>query len=148
MIDIDHFKSINDSYGHLKGDDCLKSLVALIQQQFSRVDLLARFGGEFVLLLPQSDADEVLKRLEICVKVEQTALSEDSRAYLLFVTVSIGVLVPNKYSETMNYWLMAADDALYHAKEQGRNRLCQAQVAASEEPSWTVLEVEPSLAQS
>ncbi|MBY6185176.1 diguanylate cyclase [Marinobacter hydrocarbonoclasticus] len=130
LIDIDHFKSVNDTHGHLVGDDCLKSLVMLIHQHFSRkLDLLARYGGEeFVLLLPQSEPEEVLRRLEsLRQKVSETALSETADGQPLHVTVSMGVLVEQaEYSTLQSDWVMAADGALYKAKQSGRNRICKA----------------------
>ncbi|MBY5979476.1 sensor domain-containing diguanylate cyclase [Ferrimonas balearica] len=138
LIDIDHFKSINDTHGHLVGDDCLKNLVSLIHRYFGRkLDLLARYGGEeFVLLLPQSDADEVLRRLEsLRRKVAQSAVSESADGEPLYITISIGVLVTHpQYSSQQSDWLMAADSALYQAKSGGRNRLCRAATSDQSQP--------------
>ncbi len=131
LIDIDHFKAINDNHGHLVGDDCLKSLVSLIQTHFSRkLDLLARYGGEeFVLLLPHSQPDELVARLEaLRTHIAEAPLSFTINGEPLYVTVSIGLLVTSpEFSGIQTDWILAADAALYQAKQRGRNRLCLAE---------------------
>ncbi|MBY5920725.1 diguanylate cyclase [Ferrimonas balearica] len=130
LIDIDHFKAINDNHGHLVGDDCLKSLVTLIQNHFTRkLDLLARYGGEeFVLLLPHSRPEELIPKLEtLRRKVADSPLSFTADGEPLHVTVSIGLFVAEpEFSTVQTDWILAADTALYQAKQGGRNRLCLA----------------------
>ncbi|MBY5991253.1 diguanylate cyclase [Ferrimonas balearica] len=127
LIDIDHFKAVNDTHGHLVGDDCLKSLVDLIQGHFSRkLDLLARYGGEeFVLLLPQCAPDKVIRRLEsLRSLVEATPMSESADGEPLYITISIGVMVDHAdFSQHQPDWVMAADAELYRAKQGGRNQV-------------------------
>jgi len=119
ILDIDHFKQINDRFGHVVGDDILTELVALINSHTRRYDQLFRFGGEeFVLLLPGVDSKSL--------KSVMANLQRTVRRYLHgpggLVTVSYGVatLQPD---ETVENWLIRADSALYQAKETGRNRV-------------------------
>ncbi len=123
LLDIDHFKQINDRYGHGVGDSVLVEMVALIQQHTRRTDRLFRYGGEeFVLLFPGT-GDEGLKTV---LNNLQTVL----RRYLTHpggtVTVSFGVaqLIAG---EDVDKWLGRADAALYRAKESGRDRIIYAQ---------------------
>ena len=119
LLDIDHFKRVNDKFGHAVGDAALKSLVALIQQRIRRVDTLCRFGGEeFVLLLSETTAEkarqvaEELRRAVECAKI----LPEGS------MTVSVGICDVTQV-EDMEQWIKLADAALYRAKSNGRNRV-------------------------
>ena len=123
LLDIDHFKQINDRYGHGVGDSVLVEMVALIQQHTRRTDRLFRYGGEeFVLLLPDT-GDEGLKTV-------LNNLQQVLRRYLTHpggtVTASFGVaqLVAGEDADT---WLSRADAALYQAKESGRDRIIYAQ---------------------
>jgi len=123
LVDIDLFKHVNDRFGHEAGDDVLKSIVALIQQRCRKLDLLFRQGGEeFLLLLPDTRAPEAMV-------VAETLRKAIARAPILGgepVTVSIGVgeLHP---SDTAKDWLRRVDEALYRAKEGGRNRVVSAE---------------------
>ncbi|GAA5188309.1 diguanylate cyclase [Ferrimonas gelatinilytica] len=127
MLDIDHFKQVNDTYGHLVGDECLQRLVALMQAQFGRHnDLLSRFGGEeFVLLLPglgERDARNLLATLVSTVAEQPMATTSTGQP--LTITVSLGaVLAPASFSPTLADWLSEADRCLYRAKQEGRNRM-------------------------
>ncbi|GAA4878862.1 diguanylate cyclase [Ferrimonas pelagia] len=128
LLDIDHFKAINDSHGHLVGDDCLKGLVRVIGEHFSRQnDLLVRYGGEeFLLLLPQlpyASAREQLDALRL--KVAATPLTTTEQGLDLLVTISIGAIVASgHFSDEPKDWLNAADKLLYQAKSEGRDSLC------------------------
>jgi diguanylate cyclase (GGDEF)-like protein len=119
LIDVDHFKSINDQFGHAKGDSVLQGIVSLIGKRSRKLDLLFRIGGEeFMLLLPDTQeaaAAAVAEQLRATV-AESPLL--DARQ----VTVSIGVgeLQPG---ESLDSWMKHADDALYAAKKAGRNRV-------------------------
>ncbi len=119
MIDIDHFKQINDRHGHPTGDAVLCRLVQLLTQRKRKGDLLFRVGGEeFVLVLTAANPEcaarvaEDLRRL-----VEASPLLDGQR-----VTVSIGVAA-QRAGESASDWLKSADDALYRAKSGGRNRI-------------------------
>lgn len=125
MVDIDHFKAVNDQHGHLAGDAVLRDVAQRIGQRLRHADLLARYGGEeFVALLPHTDAQGAV------------AVAEDIRQAIAVrpcvvhgvpipVAVSIGVCaaVPGAGAEGVEALLAASDHALYEAKHQGRNRV-------------------------
>jgi diguanylate cyclase (GGDEF)-like protein len=119
MLDIDHFKQINDRYGHLSGDEALKGISQAIREHVRDTDLFARWGGEeFILLLPHTDGQEALlfaERLREMVQALQIAP-------LPSLTVSIGV-AEYRENDSMETLLERADQALYRAKEEGRNRV-------------------------
>ncbi|WP_028117413.1 sensor domain-containing diguanylate cyclase [Ferrimonas senticii] len=127
MVDIDHFKSVNDCFGHLVGDDCLRTLVQRMNQLFSREnDLVARYGGEeFVLLVPYvgfEAAQQMLERLRLLVAEKPIAVSEQGQP--ISITISIGAVYADaRFSKRQARWLQRADKALYEAKQAGRNRV-------------------------
>lgn len=119
VLDLDHFKTINDRFGHDEGDRVLQRFVQLVQASVRRTDRLYRYGGEeFVLLMPATD--------ELGLQLAMSHLRSQIRGGLAVrgepVTVSIGgaILRPGERREA---WFSRADDALYRAKEAGRNRL-------------------------
>ncbi|CAN5479818.1 diguanylate cyclase [soil metagenome] len=126
MIDVDHFKLFNDSYGHLAGDECLKHLAAVIRRMVRRpADLGARFGGEeFICLLPEVDHAGALAVAEnIRAGVEALAIEHRRSSTGTCVTISVGIATCHCGAESTSNQLMAtADEALYAAKESGRNR--------------------------
>ena len=119
ILDLDHFKSVNDEYGHSAGDTALINLVKVIQSTINTPDNLYRFGGEeFVLLLPginNSSAAEVANQLR--KKIEQTTII-GTRA----ITISCGIAKLQR-NETIDQWIKRADSMLYQAKINGRNRV-------------------------
>ncbi|MEM1072045.1 MAG: diguanylate cyclase [Planctomycetota bacterium] len=123
VFDLDHFKSINDTYGHPAGDEALRVFGALIQRECRSCDIACRFGGEeFVLIMPETvpeDADVVCNRIrEKLAELEWPAHPERS------VTVSVGVAGSAGRSDVSpEAWIEAADQALYRAKKGGRNRV-------------------------
>ncbi|KZN54220.1 GGDEF domain-containing protein [Pseudoalteromonas luteoviolacea] len=121
MIDVDHFKQINDVYGHAKGDEVLVNLVSDIREQIRETDLLFRVGGEeFVVLLPNTDlktAQKVAQKLRANIK--SLALLDNKT-----ITVSLG-LCASADDLTQTKWMNCADKALYAAKQRGRDRVCQ-----------------------
>lgn len=121
MLDIDHFKRINDSHGHLVGDQALKAFSAVCESQVRRTDLFARYGGEeFVLLLPQTSREQglvLLERLRECWSAHRLALPAGELAS----TVSIGIVQIDQEAP-LEHWVSLADQALYKAKNEGRNR--------------------------
>lgn len=123
VLDIDHFKRINDTYGHIYGDEVLLLFANIMRQTFRADDLLFRFGGEeFVVLLMNSARADALCAFErFRVAVEQYDFPRVGKA-----TVSIGLteLDPKDYS---HQFLEHADQALYYAKEHGRNQTCEYQ---------------------
>ena len=124
MLDIDHFKRVNDQYGHLAGDQVLRHMVAVVGQRLRPQDLLGRYGGEeFLLLLPHTDEQGAQQLAwQLCEAVQATPC--DWRGQSIAVTTSIGVA---SYRPGMSAdWealLQAADKALYRAKDNGRNRV-------------------------
>jgi diguanylate cyclase (GGDEF)-like protein len=125
MLDVDHFKSYNDSYGHQAGDQCLRAVASLIESFGRRTsDLAARYGGEeFALLAPVTDAaDALVLAQEICRELERLALPHAKSPYGV-ITVSVGVaaLLPGDDNDS-GMLVRAADLALYRAKQAGRNR--------------------------
>ena len=123
LIDLDHFKTINDSYGHQVGDQVLKHLVAGISDQLRQSDTLMRWGGEeFLLLLPNTDSDgavQLVEQLRRRVAEQPMPLSEGELHY----TFSAGVASFPQHAEQMDMLIKAADDALYVAKSAGRNQV-------------------------
>ena len=119
MIDIDHFKSINDSFGHAEGDRVLKAIVSLIDNRIRGVDMLFRLGGEeFVILLSEAGAltaAKIAEELRISIANMKTTVGRP-------VTVSIGVCDVT-LAESAEDWLTKVDEAMYAAKQQGRNRV-------------------------
>ncbi|MAR91771.1 MAG: hypothetical protein CML06_12945 [Pseudomonadales bacterium] len=123
MVDIDHFKTINDTYGHLAGDECIRGVARLMQEQLQWAAVsLCRYGGEeFVALVPvrneaqaQSIADELRARVANC----PIACGQDR----VLLTISIGVvMVPAATPKPVDRLLQQVDAALYQAKDQGRN---------------------------
>ncbi len=124
ILDIDHFKGFNDSYGHETGDQVLEKLAGRLSAQLRKVDILGRYGGEeFSLLLPETNAAgarQVAERLRRCIAEEPIETSQG----FLNVTISVGLAVLQDNARTMEELLKYADQALYQAKETGRNRVC------------------------
>jgi two-component system cell cycle response regulator len=126
LIDLDHFKMVNDTYGHLVGDEVLRGIAMILQRSLRSVDMVARYGGEeFVVVLPETSEQGAVAFAErIRQRVEQHAF-EAERANTARVTVSIGVsCFPAPHVESVDDLFARADAALYRAKEKGRNRVC------------------------
>jgi diguanylate cyclase (GGDEF)-like protein len=128
LVDIDHFKAVNDTYGHLVGDKVLKALADALTGQLRDYDRAGRFGGEeFVLLLAQateSDARRIAQRLRKYVGNMSVPVSDRPSATRVTVTISIGVTAMEAgRSRELTDMLAAADFALYRAKQAGRNRV-------------------------
>lgn len=126
LIDIDHFKNINDTYGHLTGDKVLIEIAALLQASMGPSDIIARFGGEeFAVLVPHADLPVAVSFAEKLRGLIQAHIIRhaDTDAELT-ITASIGVATGRRGLETWKQLIAAADDALYCAKRTGRNRTC------------------------
>ncbi len=136
VIDLDHFKQINDSYGHAVGDQALVAWTRICQQQIRVIDLLARFGGdEFALLLPETTATQARTVLEqVCRALAAQPIDVSGNTVTL--TISAGIASLAHEAESLDTLLERADRALYQAKAAGRNRVVvEAGVACSEHPS-------------
>jgi two-component system, cell cycle response regulator len=131
MFDIDHFKTVNDTYGHGVGDEVLREVANRTNRNLRNFDLVARYGGEeFIVVMPDTDRDAayaVAERLRRRVGEETFAVS--TQAAEITVTISIGVAVVDGVGDTADAILKRADDALYQAKRSGRNRTVASGVA-------------------
>jgi diguanylate cyclase (GGDEF)-like protein len=125
MMDIDHFKRVNDTWGHGVGDDVIRQVAATAVEAFRIVDVIGRIGGEeFAVLLPETSLDGALVAAErMRANVEsRKVVTADARN--LTVTISIGVAQMTQDEQTLSHLLGRADTALYDAKQLGRNRVC------------------------
>ena len=122
LLDVDHFKDVNDTYGHQKGDEILIAFAALLKKACRTNDIAARYGGEeFLMILPQSNAQGAFKIAER-VREEMMKISFTGNESNFAVTVSCGVAEFNKDCESINELITVADRALYEAKNGGRNK--------------------------
>jgi len=124
MIDLDHFKNCNDSYGHLMGDRVLYEIAQILQENLRVNDVVGRYGGEeFALLMPETDlkgalvvAERYRKRVEDFVLIE--------KGHKIKTTISLGVACyPHPGVNSVDDLIRLADNALYKAKRNGRNRV-------------------------
>ena len=126
MVDVDHFKRVNDSYGHRAGDQCLQALAAVLRRVTQRPsDLTARYGGEeFTVLLPDIGlAEATIMADMLCQRVrEQLFEAGTGRSLALTVSVGVAAQIPDKYTRA-DALVEAADHALYAAKQAGRDRV-------------------------
>ena len=129
LADVDYFKRVNDTYGHLAGDAVLRTLAAEMRQQVRESDLVGRFGGEeFAILLNGTTATEacrVAERIRRGAGVVRV-LTQDM---IVGATVSIGVAALGPHGGDLGELLESADRALYRAKHAGRDRVCLASPA-------------------
>ena len=125
LLDIDHFKTVNDSYGHDAGDAVLKEFAAHVRRNIRGIDLACRLGGEeFVVVMPDTDLAKaylVGERLRQCIATAPFHASE--RIGTISVTASVGVASLEFPDDTPELILKRADQALYCAKRDGRNRV-------------------------
>ena len=125
MIDVDHFKRVNDCYGHLGGDKVLASAAHALQAMLRRTDLIARFGGEeFVIFLSRLSREEARAMAER-LRLQMAALEIDVGGVKCNITISIGLAWLDCPGRSWDEWLNLADAACYQAKQQGRNRVCE-----------------------
>ncbi len=126
MVDVDHFKSFNDTYGHELGDQILCQLGAFLKQNTRGSDIACRYGGEeFLLILPDSSLKDSLQRAESFRQgIEKLYVKNQNQE--IKITVSLGVAALPESGQTMEKLIHAADVALYRAKQAGRNRVMAA----------------------
>ncbi|NBD12173.1 MULTISPECIES: GGDEF domain-containing protein [Corallococcus] len=124
MLDLDHFKEVNDTYGHLAGDSVLKQLASTVRTRIRREDVFARYGGEeFALLLPEIHLTGARQLAEKVRKlVERQRFEFDKQ--VIPVTLSVGVATLEPHHREPSELVRAADEHLFEAKSQGRNRVC------------------------
>ncbi|WP_430521087.1 diguanylate cyclase [Aliivibrio sp.] len=122
MLDIDHFKKVNDTYGHIVGDDVIRETAALLLRTSRGSDFCGRYGGdEFAVLLPKTTQVEALYFADrLRKRVEETIINTDGSEVTF--TISIGVSQLNDSCKDHLHWLGQADRALYQSKQNGRNR--------------------------
>jgi diguanylate cyclase (GGDEF)-like protein len=122
MVDLDHFKRINDAHGHARGDLVLKQTTHAIQSTLRAEDIVGRFGGEeFVVLLSGADLQQAMGAAERCRAAVETM--EIPSAPYLSVTASVGVAAFPEHASELDGLLKASDRAMYDAKAKGRNRV-------------------------
>ncbi|MEK6611767.1 MAG: GGDEF domain-containing protein, partial [Gemmatimonadota bacterium] len=126
MVDLDNFKLVNDTHGHLVGDDVLRDVAALLQHAVRTMDVVARYGGEeFVVVLPETSLAGATTFAERIRENVEAATFAGSRGEPLKLTASIGVSsYPSTTVQTVDDLFARADEALYRAKADGRNRVC------------------------
>jgi diguanylate cyclase (GGDEF)-like protein len=126
MLDVDHFKKFNDTYGHLAGDQCLKELSDVLRKEAVRPhDTVARVGGEeFAIILPDTDAqgaEHVANRIIKSI-ADLNILNEYTELGIVSISVGLACITP-KSGDSIEQWQQEADDALYFAKSSGRNQV-------------------------
>ncbi|USR40365.1 diguanylate cyclase [Ectopseudomonas hydrolytica] len=123
LIDLDHFKRLNDECGHLVGDDVLKAVAKHLLDNLRSTDAVFRIGGEeFLLILPGLDAQAAMARLE-ALRTQLSQVGQPTRIGTLPVTLSAGIAIWPAHGQGLDSLLQAADVALYRAKRDGRNRV-------------------------
>lgn len=140
IIDIDHFKRVNDRYGHLGGDEVLRAVAATVQKCLRPRDFVARYGGEeFVVVLPETTLAGAVVAAERCRNAIELLESTSSEGTPIRVTASFGcaTVIPGE-AASMQSLVAAADKALYRAKNTGRNRVCSGLDRAADAPSRVI----------
>jgi diguanylate cyclase len=124
LVDVDHFKRVNDNYGHRAGDKCLKELAKIIELSLRKTDFLARYGGEeMVAILPSCSAQDTRKVAEkVRIRVESTRFTYMDEH--IPVTISLGVTEAMPEDKDPEAPFIRVDEAMYRAKKEGRNRVC------------------------
>ena len=122
ILDIDHFKKVNDTYGHTTGDETLRSVAARFREQIRHPDSIGRYGGEeFLIVLPNSEVKSASDQAErLCQRIRKMKIEANDN--VLSVTISIGIAQFRVGQENWEGFLHRADEALYRAKDDGRDR--------------------------
>jgi diguanylate cyclase (GGDEF)-like protein len=145
LLDLDHFKAVNDTYGHLAGDAVLKQAASLIQKELRTEDVLARYGGEeFAVLLRYTDATCALAVAErIRRAVEACSFQHEERQFRLTISIGVTTLDEGRCAAAVDF-LRAADERLYEAKRLGRNRTVSREAASEPSPPGASAEDVPA----
>jgi diguanylate cyclase (GGDEF)-like protein len=123
MLDIDHFKKVNDTYGHSIGDQVLQGLADLAKTSLRTVDILARYGGEeFVIMLPETTLDEAARTAER-LRTNTADATLPTRVGNMSVTISLGVVALDDNCRNLEELLDRSDQACYASKRTGRNKV-------------------------
>lgn len=130
MIDIDHFKRVNDTYGHHAGDEVLRALSGILVKEFRKIDLVGRLGGEeFAVVFPETTPEKAQRACGRLLRaVQSAAVQVDGKVIKITISIGLAGILPN--AEEGSEILKRADEHLYIAKREGRNRL----VMAAREP--------------
>jgi len=136
MVDIDHFKKVNDTFGHTEGDQVLCRVSSLLKSSIRKKDTVARYGGEeFILILPEAGLEASFVIAERIRRLIENTLFEVGRAQIN-LTVSMGISnFPSHRAKSKEELIKMADQALYDAKRGGRNKVC---IFAGKSAPWTV----------
>jgi diguanylate cyclase (GGDEF)-like protein len=127
MIDLDYFKHINDTFGHLSGNEVLRKIAQIFSREVRESDLAARYGGEeFTLILTRTSLAEAMTKAEVIRQQAKTLQLENAPGMKLTISVGLAAFDPLSQSADYNLLLSQADQALYKAKQQGRDRVCSA----------------------
>ncbi|HEU0297573.1 MAG TPA: diguanylate cyclase [Anaerolineales bacterium] len=130
MMDIDHFKRINDTYGHALGDMLLRELGQLLKSHVRNEDIACRYGGEeFLVIMPDASLEATQKRAEYFRQAARKLRVQEAGQSLEGITLSLGVAAYPEHGRTKEAVLRAADTALYRAKQEGRDRVVVAETA-------------------
>ncbi|MBW2056953.1 MAG: GGDEF domain-containing protein [Deltaproteobacteria bacterium] len=140
MVDIDHFKTYNDTHGHVAGDRVLREIARVMKATVRHTDILARYGGEeFAGILIKTKLDEACQIAErVRRAVKSRTIEHEGSQPAGRLTVSIGISTLTSQVSSVKGLIETADEALYEAKRKGRNRVAISQSAISEMPTWTV----------
>ena len=122
ILDIDHFKKVNDTYGHTTGDEALRSVAAKLRDHIRHPDVIGRYGGEeFLIVLPNSEAKAAAEQASrLCREIRKTQI--EANDHILSVTISVGIAQLRIRQENWEGVLHRADEALYQAKNAGRDQ--------------------------
>jgi diguanylate cyclase (GGDEF)-like protein len=122
LLDVDHFKQVNDSYGHPGGDSALRMLASCIRSVMREVDVAARYGGEeFLIVLPETAREGAFVFAErLRERVAGCDIHHEQRIFRC--QVSLGIAVSDRHEPSYEHWVRRADEALYRAKQGGRNQ--------------------------
>ena len=125
MIDIDNFKSVNDTYGHLVGDKILREVSDILRNSIRTYDIAGRYGGEeFLVVLPDTDFEDALllaERIRTSIKAKPLEKSDQTPA--ITPTISLGIASMRNTDISIDNMIKRADDGLYAAKNSGRDRV-------------------------
>ena len=124
VVDVDHFKVVNDTYGHSTGDEVLRQVASQLQDHIRHPDIVGRYGGEeFLILLPSSDANAAAEQAQrLCKHMRELVVPINHGGQTIKITVSIGIAQFQNGTDTWETLLNRADNAMYEAKNKGRDR--------------------------